>query len=197
MKNKDVILDFTSLLDIVLIILFFFILYSVFNVQEAETRADEARVVYEEQLSALETERAGLREEQGRLAAEWDRLLALDENAVRNQQALIAFDRGAMLTLNLRKEDDSDAWSLSATRKNAAGEEELLGTVLPGNAIRPALVSILAKAGYAEDEVLLVTFTYNGNVIGTHRLYVDIMAALRELQSERKNVYLTAINTSK
>ena len=39
MKNRDVILDFTSLLDITLIILFFFILYTAFNVEKAEQRA--------------------------------------------------------------------------------------------------------------------------------------------------------------
>ena len=72
MRKKDVILDFTPLLDIILIILFFFILYSVFNVKESEERAEQARMAYEDKLDALDAEEA-------RLGAEWERLRALDE----------------------------------------------------------------------------------------------------------------------
>ena len=205
MKNKDVILDFTSLLDITLIILFFFILYTAFNVEKAELRADAARSEYEEMSAALETEKARLGEEririegeENRLREEWDRILELDENAGRNQQALLAFNNGAMLAFNLQKEDGSDAWKLSATRReSAAGEEERVGTILPGQDLYGSILGIFDAAGFAEDDVLIVTFTYDGNVIGTHRLYVDIMKAFRDVQAARKNVYLTAINTSK
>lgn len=198
MKNKDVILDFTSLLDIVLIILFFFILFSAFNVEKTGKQ-------YEDKLTALEAEREGLREEQSRiqteearLQAEWDRVRTLDENAVRNQEALITFDKGGMLCFNLRKEDDSEAWKLSATRKeSSSGEEETVGTILPGDDLTASINRIFAEAGYREDEVLLVTFTYNGNVIGTHRLYVEIMKAFRDIQAVRKNLYLSTINISK
>lgn len=205
MKNRDVILDFTSLLDVVLLILFFFILYSAFNVKEAETRVETALAEYEERLDALdaekaglEEERAGLRAEADRLGEEWDRILALDENAGRNQQALIAFNNGAMLCFQLRKEDDSDAWELRATRRESAdGEETLVGTVLPRDELYASILGIFERAGYGENDVLIVTFAYDGNVIGTHRLYEDIMKAFRDIQAERKNLYLNAINLSK
>jgi hypothetical protein len=197
-KNRDVILDFTSLLDIILIILFFFILYTAFNVEKAELRAETARSEYEDMSAALEAEKARLGEEQTRLQAEWDRVLALDENAARNQQALIAFNNGAMLSFNLQKEDGSDAWRLSATRKESAAAEEVrVGAILPGDDLCRSILGIIDAAGFAEDDVVIVTFTYNGNVIGTHRLYVEIMKAFRDVQAVRKNVYLTAINTSK
>ena len=205
MKNRDVILDFTSLLDITLIILFFFILYTAFNVEKAEQRADAARSEYEQRSAAIEIEKAQLGEERDRLLGEeeklkeeWDRILALDENAGRNQQALIAFDNGAMLSFNLQKEDGSDAWLLSATRRGSpAAEEERVGTILPGDDLYGSIIKIIDGAGFAEDDVLIVTFTYNGNVIGTHRLYENIMKAFRDVQAARKNVYLNAINISK
>ncbi len=198
MKSKDVILDFTSLLDIVLLILFFFILYSAFNVQESELRADEAKAAYEAQLDALEAEKAGLEQEQAQLQAEWERIEALDETAVKNQQALIAFNSGYMLSFNLQKADTSDDWTLSVFRKTRDnGEEERLGVIHPGDDLSGSIREILDRAGYREDDVLIITFTYDGSVIGTHRLYLDIMRAFRELQSQRKNVYLSAINISK
>ena len=205
MKNKDVILDFTSLLDIVLIMLFFFILYSAFNVEKAELRANTARSEYADMSAALESEKAqleaersGIREKENELSAEWDRVLALDENAARNQQALIAFNNGAMLSFNLQKEDGSDAWRLSVTRKeSAAAEDERVATIAPGDDLYRSILRIIDAAGFAEDDVLIVTFTYNGNVIGTHKLYVEIMKAFRDVQAVRKNVYLNAINISK
>lgn len=191
MKQKDVILDFTSLLDIILIILFFFILYSAFNTKEAEQRAEEARAAYEDRLSALETER-------GRLDDEWERIRSLDENAVKNQQALSAFNDGGMLAFNLRKEDASDAWQLSATRRQSPrGEEERVGLILPGDDLFNSILRVIEDAGYEKDEVLIISFTYDGSVIGSNRLYREIMRALRDVQTYRKNVYLTAVNTSK
>lgn len=198
MKTKDVILDFTSLLDVILIILFFFILYSAFNVRESEARAEEARAAYEDRLGALDAEEDRLQAEEDRLNAEWDRLRALDENAVQNQQALLAFNNGYMLSFNLRKEDGSSDWSLTASRKETPdGEEKTVGLILPGDKLPEAILAVFDKAGYAPEDVLIVTFTYNGNVIGTHRLYVEIMKAFQEVQDRRGNVYLTAINISK
>lgn len=197
-RYKDVVLDFTSLLDVILIILFFFILYSAFNVEKAELRADEARSEYESLSAALEDERASLGEERTAIQAEWDRLLALDENAARNQQALIAFNNGAMLSFNLQKEDGSDDWKLSVTRKASPGAEEArMGAILPGDDLTRSILDMINAAGFAEDDVLIVTFTYDGSVIGTHRLYADIMKAFQDIQAARKNVYLNAINTSK
>ena len=197
-RYRDVVLDFTSLLDVILIILFFFILYTAFNVEKAEQRAEAARGEYEALSAALEDERARLGEERTAIQAEWDRLLALDENAARNQQALIAFNNGAMLCFQLRKEDDSDAWELRATRRESAdGEETLVGTVLPRDELYASILGIFERAGYGKNDVLIVTFTYDGNVIGTHRLYEDIMKAFRDIQAERKNLYLNAINLSK
>ena len=197
-RYRDVILDFTSLLDVILIILFFFILYTAFNVEKAELRADAARDRYEVLSAELEGERALIEEERTGIREEWDRVLALDENAARNQQALIAFDNGAMLSFNLQKEDGSDAWVLSATRRSGpAGEEERVGTIRPGDELYGSILGVLDAAGFAEDDVLIVTFTYDGSVIGTHRLYVEIMQAFQDVQAARKNVYLNAINTSK
>lgn len=198
MKTKDVTLDFTSLLDIILIILFFFILFSAFNVKESEARADEARLAYEDRLDALDAEAGRLQAEESRLNEEWDRLRALDENAAQNQQALLAFNNGYMLSFNLRKDDGSSDWSLTASRRETPdGKEKTVGVIRPGDKLPEAILAIFDKAGYSSGDVLIITFTYNGNIIGTHRLYVEIMKAFQEVQDRRGKVYLTAINISK
>ncbi len=205
MRKKEVILDFTSLLDVILIILFFFILYSSFNVKESEARVEKERIEYEKKVDALEAEKKQLNDERIRMQAreeelseEWARVRTLDENAVQNQQALIAFNNGAMLSFNLQKEDSSNEWELRAVRKETATDDEsIVGVIHSEDDLFSAITSVFDKAGFAEDEVLIVTFTYNGDVIGTNRLYMEIMKAFREVQAIRKNLYLNAINTSK
>lgn len=205
MKKKDVILDFTSLLDIILIVLFFFVLYSAFDLQDSKGRAEETRVAYEEKLDALEEEKKQLDDERIRLQAqeeklnaEWDLARALDENAVQNQQALIAFNDGSMLSFLLEKEDTNDDWELRAIRRGSDSEEDyVVGVIHPGDTLSDSILSIFEKAGYKESDVLIVTFAYNGNSIGTHRLYNEIMNAFQEVQALRGNVYLNTVNTSK
>lgn len=205
MRKKEVVLDFTSLLDVILIILFFFILYSSFNIKESEARVEKERIAYEEKIGALEAERSQINDERIRMQAretelneEWDRIRALDEKAVQNQQALIEFNNGGMLSFNLQKEDASDDWELRAIRKESITKEEsVVGVISPGENLFDAIILVFDKAGFAEDDVIIVTFTYNGNVIGTNRLYTEIMKAFREVQAARNNVYLNAINISK
>lgn len=185
--------------------MFFFILYSSFNVKESEARVEKERIEYEKKVDALEAEKKQLNDERIRMQAreeelseEWARVRTLDENAVQNQQALIAFNNGAMLSFNLQKEDSSNEWELRAVRKETATDDEsIVGVIHSEDDLFSAITSVFDKAGFAEDEVLIVTFTYNGDVIGTNRLYMEIMKAFREVQAIRKNLYLNAINTSK
>lgn len=205
MRKKDVVLDFTSLLDITLIILFFFILYSAFDVKESQARIEKTRVEYEEKLDVLEEEKTHLNDEwnklhdeEERLNKEWERVRTLDEHAVQNQQALIGFNNGSMLTFILEKEETNDDWEIRVMRGESNSEEEpIVGSIRPGENLYNSILSLFENAGFEENDVLIVTFAYNGNQIGTHRLYLEIMEAFREVQASRNNVYLNAVNTSK
>ena len=55
-KKKDLILDFTSLLDVVMLLLFFFILFSRFDVSRARTAADDAKAEAAAQIALAEAE---------------------------------------------------------------------------------------------------------------------------------------------
>ena len=200
MKHRDVILDFTSLLDIILIILFFFILYSAFDVEASAREADAARAAYREKLAALAGEEEELNRERERLNDEWERLLGLDENAVKNQQALNAFGGGSMLSFHLRKEDDSEDWELRALRKSAVtGEDEVAGVIRRGeyDDLSDAILRVLDEASFTPDDVVIIAFTYDGSVLGTNRVYAELAEAFGRVQAARKNVYLNAINISR
>ena len=169
MKHKDVILDFTSLLDVILIILFFFVLYSTFDAEkQIEAKSAEYEAQYEQKLEKLKDD---------------EELLIEERNNIQK-----------------REEELKEEWQLSALRKNPlTKDDETIGTILSGeyDDLPDEIYSIIKQAGFNENEVLIITFVYDGSVIGTHRLYLDITEAFRVIQESRKNVYLNTINTSR
>ena len=214
MKHRDVVLDFTSLLDIILIILFFFILYSVFDVERAAAEAGEVRAQYEEELGALEAEREELEAERaaledGRtslaaereeLEGEWERLAKLDGDAAGNQRALSAFGEGGMLTFILQKEDGDERWTLRAVRRNPeTGRDERLAEIIPGGpgALSGQIEAAFALASFAEDDTVLASFVYDGDVLGSNKAYAEVMEAFGELRDRWRKLYLNAVNLSR
>ncbi|MBR4204064.1 MAG: hypothetical protein IKQ92_01155 [Clostridia bacterium] len=202
MKFKDVTLDFTSLLDVILIILFFFILYSVFDMDQAIAETEQTRESYEQMSAdledeyrrkqdALDEEREQARE---KIEAEWDRLLALGDESAANQRALDRFEGGGMPTFRLLIPDDdpSGNWSLRVLRGGEIADEILPGEPLDER-IREALATVFAE----DNEVMLVTFLYDGNALGSNRLCAAILDAFGRVGAAKSGFYLNTINISR
>ena len=77
-KKKDLILDFTSLLDVVMLLLFFFILFSRFDVKNAQTAADDAKAEAAAQIALAEAEAREKTEESKKSKARYDDLIKED-----------------------------------------------------------------------------------------------------------------------
>ena len=81
MKNCEIILDFTSLLDLIMIILFFFVIYSKLDSETATSKAKEAEQTYNQMI-------ADQQEMNDKAARELQRIRSADENAAVNQKLL-------------------------------------------------------------------------------------------------------------
>lgn len=182
MRRKDILLDFTSLVDIVLIMLFFFILFSHLDVENV-------RAELEEQLAAAQ--RAELAADEARDALEADRRVlreaAPDVAAV--SDALISFVRGTNLRLVLRTEGRS--WTIEAL----AGDESL-AVVAPEDNASAKLLAALADAGFTEDDVLLCVFVYEGDQPGTYAAYRVARTALAALNAAYPRLYVSETDIS-
>ena len=123
-KKKDLILDFTSLLDVVMLLLFFFILFSRFDVKNAQTAADDAKAEAAAQIALAEAEAREKTEEAKKSKARYDDLIKentelqerLEHNIrivdqVTSQEAdeIVAFNSGNNLKLILTEADSSRA----------------------------------------------------------------------------------------
>lgn len=191
MKIREVILDFTSLLDVVMIILFFFILYTTFDVEKEAEKAKAAEASYTEMMEQNEKEQ---QEWQERASEEWERILSADANAAKNQQALNAYDSGNGITFNLQDVQKGDKWALSVLSGN-----KRIGSISSDESrdLRSRIKELLEKAGYDKDDVIIATLTFDGNDYGTESAVPVIENAIIGIQREYKDLYFTTINTSK
>lgn len=191
MKVREIILDFTSLLDVVMIILFFFVLYSSIDTENAAEKAKAAEASFTEMQEQNEREQMEWRQ---KADEEWERILSADANAGKNQQALSAYNDGKGISFNLHEVEKGDVWTLSVLSGN-----KRIGEISSEDSreLKEKLKEMVKKAGYASDDVIISTLTFNGNDFGTEAAVPTVEKAIMSIQREYKNLYFTTINISK
>lgn len=198
MKVREVILDFTSLLDVMMIILFFFILFSKIDVDTATENANKAEASYNSMLEETEKEKLENQQEQEewreKASEEWERLERADENAAKNQEALSAYNEGRGISFNLHDVEKGNIWTLSIIYGN-----KKLGEISSEEVrdLKEKLKEFINKAGYNTDDVIIGTLTFNGDEYGTEKAVPIVENAIMSIQREYKNLYFTKINTTK
>ena len=122
MKRKDVVLDFTPLLDVTLILLFFFLLFSTFEVESAKAELNNQVEAAEKQMQEANSKY----EEANALAEQLKEDLEIVENASNRQasniEALLEFNRGANVKLILSMKDGNATVKISQKNKKAVEE---------------------------------------------------------------------------
>lgn len=191
MKIREIILDFTSLLDVIMIILFFFILFSTFDVENAADKAKEAENSYNSLIEENQQEQEEWRE---KASAEWDRIMQADENAAKNQEALIAYNEGKVISFNLHDVEKGDIWKLSILSGNKKLNKISSDDV---RYLRDKLRETIKDAGYSTDDVIICTLTFDGDAFGTEKAVPTVENAIIDIQRDYKNLYFTTINTTK
>ncbi len=203
MKHRDVVLDFTSLLDVILIILFFFVLYSVFDADQAmeearrerdayARKAEELDGAYREKEEELLAARAELAAERAELESEWDRLLSRGDAAARNQRALDRFGAAGLMTFRLEQTDEGETWRLRVLLGESTVDE-----ILPDEPLAERIGEAVERIFPGEDAVVLAAFVYDGDVLGTNRICAAVLDAFAAVSGTRDNLYLCTINISK
>lgn len=199
-RRKEAVLDFTSLLDIVLIILFFFILFSYMETGEAREKAEAA--VSE---AAAISETADRREAEAEYKikeAENAKQQAMDElegirsinkNATANLEALQEFGRNESVMLRMDISPDGGSMQFTAYRDNseisnvtADTESDISGDIL----------HILQDCGYSADDTVLLGFMYDSSEKGSYSAYSNVQQALKKVKGSYKSLYISETDES-
>lgn len=185
-KSKGIVIELTALLDVILIMLFWVMM----NVQdesrsESESAAQRASQA-EYRLSKVQEE---LDAQRARLERYEHLLRNIDKEAADNQQALMDFETGTLVTLDLRYDDEG--------RLIVYNQEKKLGEAgfSSENDITNCIMDALEYAGIKKDDVVLCTLIYDGST----SLYRDVKAvdsAVDNVKSVYSNLYCAYINTA-
>ena len=219
-KKKDLILDFTSLLDVVMLLLFFFILFSRFDVRNAQTAADDAKAEAAAQIALAEAEAREKTEEAKKSKVRYDDLIKentelqerLEHNIrivdqITSQEAneIVAFNSGNNLKLILTEADSAKIpMTLKAVLdQKVIGEsfvtEEEDGEDYRSDDITPEkLMGWMTAGGLRKDSVVMCDFVYSSRSTRSSEAYDKISMILDSLRSEYgyDHFYYSSTNTS-
>ncbi|MBQ5331598.1 MAG: hypothetical protein J6F31_10190 [Oscillospiraceae bacterium] len=197
-RKKEIFLDFTSLLDVTMIILFFFIITYSTQTAKAVTEAEERKKAAEESLEraavlekeleeekeSLMEERAGFEEERNR---ELERLYGASERTAYDIAAMNAFDKGNNVKIYLDNENIyEDGWKI----RIYSGNEEIK-EISKGTDIAKGIKSAFEAAGITSEDVILAEMIYDGSKRDSYNAYESTDKALKALRNEYTNLYVS------
>lgn len=195
-RRRDVVLDFTSLLDVTLIILFYFILFSRMDVekaqQQAAQRTAEAATVSAEADQRIEQAERLLKEADARKKDAEQAMAALqdaDRQSAANVEALLAFGEGNALRLRLYLEGGT--WRCTVKRGGTQ-----LAELTRGGDTDALLLDAMRQAGYQPEDTVLCEFIYPAGEAGSRAAYQEIAAGLLAVQKQYPHMYLSETDLS-
>lgn len=199
MKKRQINLDFTSLLDVIMIILFFFIIFSSLETdnlkkdledkqQQVSTELEEAKVKNNKADELFgeaqkKNEQADKRLEEANSAV---------DRSGDNADAIMDFSENKNLKLHLDMNGEN-GWTL----KFAKGEEIVKEIPKADISVMTDEVRELFKEqGYKADNTILIEFSYDATENGTTSAYLDTMKIINTLKNEYEHLFYSETDVS-
>ena len=189
MKKKDILLDFTSLLDITLILIFFFVIFSHFDNVQSTAQIEDKESKLESQINDAAERESQAQELKEQLEYEIGIVQNADDRAKDNVEEILEFTKGTNLKLILEMQDGK--WTLVVSSKN-----EVISRIAAGDDVEARLADALESSDYAYGDTILCDFVYNGSQAGTVSAYRKITKAMEAVQEEYKYLYYSETDLS-
>ena len=189
MKKRDIILDFTPLLDVTLIIIFFFVIFSNLDSQANKARTDAKEKELAEAVQQAESREASAKELEEQLQREIDSLKESDSRRGSNASEILYFKRSDNIKIILDIEDDS--WNARVVGKN-----EIMATITEKDSIGEKLLQVLNDAGYSNDDTVFCDFVFDGSKPGSFSAYRRLKDELSAIQKNYKYLYISETDLS-
>ncbi len=198
MRNKrEIILDFTSLLDVVMLILFFFVIFTQFDAADAISQAEAAKSSAEIRTLEANAELETAKKAKEQAESEMERLQnanAMAESVIINGNS--EFNRALRLKLWLIR--DSENWSLvinSAKVENGEQTYTKIGCVADIRKLDPLEIAneidnTIVSCGYLSDDAFLCDIMFDSSEPGSNKAKRNIDNAILSLQNEHSYQYM-------
>lgn len=189
-KNKGIIIELTALLDVILIMLFWIMMNTRNGMNDAVTEAESRAESAQQQLQVVQQQLDSLREETDEeIERIWGIAESIDKNAAANQQALMGFENGRLITLNIKYDSDGTLYihngSTQLVKSMISSEDDVCNTIKDA----------LKRAEFNTEDIILCALVYDSKA----SLYKDVTSvkkAIEKVQKEYRYFYCAYINTS-
>ena len=189
MKKRDIILDFTSLLDITLIVIFFFVLFSHLDSEEnkaiTEAKVKELEIAIEK-ADAKEANAAELVEQ---LEQEIRIVREVDERQAANVEELLSYQKSGNIKMILVMQENG--WIVRVQSK-----QSVVAEIDAQAQIGEQLITAIQVAGYDVEDTILCDFIFNGLLRGTASAYRTIKKGLHLVEKEYPFLYYSETDLS-
>lgn len=200
MNKREIILDFTSLLDVIMIILFFFILFSHIEAIDAigekeKMQAEHGQVMEEAERIKSDAEEllADAETKNARAEELLSEVKQSDSRSAYNIKGIDEFSRGLNLRMNLNMNSNSGVWELDIF----CGDEFLDSIIkdTPEN-MKQKFSDIVTENGYTEEDTILCVFTYNASESGTRSAYKAIAEMSELFKADYQHFFISEVDIS-
>lgn len=182
-------MDFTSLLDVTLIVIFFFVLFS--HLDEQENKARTESKVQELEVAIQEAE--DRESEADKLIEQLENEIAIvqdySERQASNVSEMLEFNRSENIKIIL--DMDSTKWSVRIIKA-----ENILATIEGKENISNEIKQVLSDAGYDNTKTIFCDLVFDGSLPGTASAYRNITKSIREVSEEYRYMYTSETDLS-
>lgn len=187
-RFREIILDFTPLLDVTLIILFYFIMFSHIGAVEAQEKANQA--VQEAQAAQTKADEATQQARKKEQEAE-DKKKAVEDADAHSAEVADALIDYSSKSLHLDLHGEGTNQVLIIKQGNNELDHLEYSVLMSDELLGSALLDNLEKAGYTEENVILCNLIYDSNNNGTKKLYKKIDTAFENLKKQFGCLYIS------
>ena len=200
MNKREIILDFTSLLDVIMIILFFFILFSHLETEEAkiafQTAQQNAAQREEEAEQKLEDAEKLLEEAKQKEQQAEEKLNEAElagERQGENVEGITEFSRNLNIRVKLKMISGSSNWSMLIYK----GEQQIAEIPKEDvSSMSKSFLQALSDMGCARDDTLLCVYVYDAAQAGTASADRVIQKVFDEVKGQYKHFFYSELDTS-
>ena len=190
MKKRDIFLDFTSLLDVTLIIIFFFVLFSHLESEENKAATEDAVAKLEQEIVIAETREREAEELAIQLQEALDVVKSSDERNGENIEALVDYIMGTNLKMYLDVESSRN-WKIRIVKG-----KEVLCTVNQSDDIANEIIYIFQQNGYTKEDTILCELVFDATVPGSASASRMTEKVLSQIKEEYKYLFVSKTDTS-
>ena len=189
MNKRDIFLDFTSLLDVTLIIIFFFVLFShldsVENAEKTQSKIQEMEVAIEK----AEKREALAEEKYQEYLEDIEIVKAANERLAEDTEEIINFRHGRNLKFFLTSRDES--WLIRMFQ-----EDTLLMECSLQDLTTMQILTALEENGFTSEDTLLCDVIYDSNMIDSYSAYKKMEKLLKGVRDSYTYFYYSEIDNA-